>query len=62
MRLEARPIHLRRGPSRTAPTAEPRGRAGPSPVRRTFSPVTPCGREGCLEVARLGAAYCPLHE
>jgi len=28
---------------------------------RGSAPV-PCSREGCLEVARLHADYCPLHE
>jgi hypothetical protein len=62
MRLDTPPI-----PVRTASVPKPRGRArrvaaAAAPVQRGTSPVSPCGADGCLEVARLGAAYCPLHE
>jgi hypothetical protein len=62
MRLETPPTRVR-----PASVRKPRGRArraaaAAAPVQRGTSPVSPCGAEGCLEVARLGAAYCPLHE
>jgi hypothetical protein len=63
MRLETPPTRVR-----TASVPKPRERAtriiaaAAAPVQRGTSPVSPCGAEGCLEVARLGAAYCPLHE
>jgi hypothetical protein len=44
-----------------AAAATDAGAAGP-PTRHGPRPVTACGREACLEVARLGAAYCPLKE
>jgi hypothetical protein len=63
MRLETPPTRVR-----TASVPKPRERArrvaaaAAAPVQPGASPVIPCSAEGCLEVARLGAAYCPLHE
>jgi hypothetical protein len=68
MRLETPPITVRSGSRRTASALARRERAArvptadPPPVQRGAGPVSPCGAEGCLEVARLGAAFCPLHE
>jgi hypothetical protein len=68
MRLETPPIPARSGGRPTASALarrDPATRvptAAPPPVQRGTSPVSPCGAEGCLEVARLGAAFCPLHE
>jgi hypothetical protein len=38
-----------------------RTKAGGS-TRRKVRRVSPCGHQGCLEVAILGADYCPLHD
>jgi hypothetical protein len=62
MRHPSPPTPRRSGIGLTVLVRKRRGRATRAPAKRGLSPVTPCGREGCLEVARLGAAYCPLHE
>jgi hypothetical protein len=44
-----------------APMVVERTKVGGS-TRRKVRRVSPCGHQDCLEVAILGADYCPLHD